>query len=144
MAASALVMFPMMIADRIFRILQLSCHKRSDGCIGIACHTGINADSELRKCILRTAADAAADQRIYLILRKYTGQRTVSGFSVISNPGVTDRSVFDFIDFKLRCSSKMLKNRPVRIIGNCYIHSSKLLSVFFILSYGKERILYNF
>ena len=82
-----------------------------------------------------TAADAAADQNIHALLGKKACQCAVAG-SVGSNHFAGNHLiVFYFVNLKILCFSKMLKNIPV-IVCNCNFHLTKSSVVFSYASFS--------
>ena len=71
--------------------IQLTREEGSNCLVRTAGHTAVQLNARLIECHLCTAADAAADQRVNLIGREESGERTVTADVCVDNPGRRDR-----------------------------------------------------
>ena len=83
MAAVMMLPFMVMVASGLGILLQLSFGKSLGCLICIPLNTGIDLDACLGQGHLSSAADAAADQSLHLMLFEKNRQSAVSGLSLI-------------------------------------------------------------
>ena len=105
----------MMIAVRrrakLQRTRQIRCHR----CIRIALHARAQLDARACKRLLRTAADAAANEHIRAQRHEHRRQRAMTGAVGVNYTFRCYRAVLDHIQLKLRRMTEMTKDFTVFI-----------------------------
>ena len=117
MMMTALMAFPVMmavvVASGIGIILQRILCQSLRGCVGRTGNAAVEPDPRLGQCVLRTHADAAANQRVHLRGFQETGQRpvsaAVSGHDLLRD----DLSIFHVIELELLRVAEMLEDLSV-------------------------------
>ena len=97
------------------------CQKRLDRLVRIAGDSAVKPDSRFRQRRLRSAADAAADQRIHLPREQKARQRSMPLSVCANHLRARYLPVRNVIHLKLLCVPKMLKNHTV-LIGYRHFH----------------------
>ena len=127
----AVVILSMMMITGHAGILQFAPQIGLHGRIRIALCTCAHFDSRIGKSILRTAADAAADQHIHAVTFEHARKRSVALPVRIYYLGGNDLLILYLIQLKKLCLSKMLKYFAV-VVGHCNFHLC-FISLFNIL-----------
>lgn len=109
-SAFAAVVLPVMIALHIRIVGKLISKQRFHRRIRVAGYPSVEFDPRGSQRILGSAADAAADQDLHLVLLKEAGQCSVSAAVRIHHLRRDDLIVLHLVDFELLRVSKMLKN----------------------------------
>lgn len=121
-AAMPLMAFVLMvIAVHLGIVPKISFQQCLYCVIGTAAYSAVKRDPYLRKRCLRTAANAAADERIHAVFLQKTSQRAMSAAIGIHYLLLRNGSIFYLINFKLLCMPEMLKYRAI-FIRDCYLH----------------------
>jgi len=112
----AITMLMVMVIALYIRIIaKFPFDQRFCRCIAGSRYAAIQLDTCIGKGHLRAAADAAADQRIDLKRGKQPRKRSVTAAIGVNDFTGDDFSIFDGIDLKLPCVSKVLKNLSIFI-----------------------------
>ena len=122
---TARVTFPMvvvMITPDIGVEVQFACYQCFCCCISVAGNTTIKPDTHIAQCHLRTAANTAADQGIYLQGAQKSCQRTMATAARIHNLRRNDISIFHIKDFELFGVTEVLKDFSV-FVSDCDSHN---------------------
>ena len=77
--------------------------------------TGVELNPRLSQGAAGAAADAAADQRIYIMLHKEAGKRAVTASVGGNYFGTCYSAIFHRVKFKLLCVSEVLKHFSIFI-----------------------------
>ena len=91
-------------------------------------HAAVYLNAHFRQSSLRTAANAAADERIHLQTAQKPSQRTVTAAPGGNEHFVGNLPVLHLIELELLGMTKVLENLSV-LIGNSNHHGEKLLSI---------------
>ena len=110
-----------MVAADIGVIAQIAIQQCMHRCIRLAMDATVELDTRLGQCHLCTAADAAADQRVYAVLHQKSGQRTVTAAVGVHHISTDDFAIRSFINLELFRMAEVLKNLTI-LIGNCDFH----------------------
>ena len=84
--------------------------------------TAVELDARLGQSLLRTAADASANQSVYTVLHQEACQCAVTTAVGVNDFRMSDFTVRSFIKFELFGMAEMLKDLTV-FIGNCNFHN---------------------
>lgn len=127
-----------MIAVAVGMVMMVAVHvgikgesPRQQGRYGFVCrtlHAAVQSDAGLGQSHLRTAADAAADQRIDALSLQKSSQRAVAAAHRIDDFRIDDCTVFYFVNLKLFRVAEMLENLAL-FICNCNFHTCPSLSM---------------
>lgn len=127
-----------MIAVAVGMVMMVAVHVRIKGersrqqsCYGFVCrtlHAAVQRDAGLGQSHLRTAADAAADQRIDALSLQKSSQCAVAAAHRIDDFRIDDCTVFYFVNLKLFRVAEMLENLAL-FICNCNFHTCPSLSM---------------
>jgi hypothetical protein len=90
--------------------------------ICVAGRTRADLDPGVSKRVQSAAAKSAADEDLYILIRKKAGQRSVADAIGTDHPTVNDLVVFYLVNFEIFCSSKVLEDVSV-VICNCDFHN---------------------
>ena len=115
------VMMVMVVTFGIGIISKITCSKALCRLVCISVDTPIELNACLGKCHLCTAANAAADQHIYIELGKKSGQCTMSASIGIDYFSRENFISFDGINLKLFRMAEVLKNFTITI-SYCDFH----------------------
>ena len=126
MAMTAAVSFPMlmlsvMTALYIRIVRKSSCYQSFYRIICASGNTAVKLNSSFCQRILGSCSDSAADQRVYLQIRKKACQSAVSASICIYNLLLCNLPFFHIIDLELLRMSEVLEYFSV-FIGYCYSH----------------------
>lgn len=127
---SAVVAFSMM-AVAVMAALDIRIKSKISGqerfyrFIRISCHTAVKLDAGVRKGVLGSHSNTAADQCVHAHLFQKACQSAVSAAIGIRNLLFYNTAVLHIIELKLFCVSKMLKYIPV---FKCYCNSHLMIS----------------
>lgn len=113
----------MMAALDIRVVLQRTRQERLYDSICVALHTAQQTDIRFCECGLRTAANAAADQRIHALRRKKACKRAMTAAVGVHNLRRKDFPILGFIYFELGGMTKMLEYLTV-LISDCDFHET--------------------
>ena len=139
MASARMLMIPVMMLAVVIaggvRVKVKGSLKKCFYClISRTGDTGVELNACFGKGCARATTDAAADQGVNTVFRQKSCQSTVAASVGIHDRGVCDLLIFDGIDLKLFCVSKMLEHFSV-FISYCNFHIFYLLiKIFPILS----------
>lgn len=127
-----------MVAVAVCMVMMVAVHvgikgesPRQQGRYGFVCrtlHAAVQSDAGLGQSHLRTAADAAADQRIDALSLQKSSQRAVAAAHRIDDFRIDDCTVFYFVNLKLFRVAEMLENLAL-FICNCNFHTCPSLSM---------------
>ena len=104
------LMMVMVIAMYIRIISQIACKQCVHRIISTSADTAEKTNACLRKCILCTAADTAADQGIHALLHQKARQYAVPTAVGIHDLCTDNLAFRDLIELKLRGVTKVLEN----------------------------------
>jgi hypothetical protein len=90
--------------------------------IRVAGRTRADLDPGVPERIQSASAQTAADEDLYILIRKKAGQRSVTDAIGTDHPTVDDLVVFYLVNFEVFCSSKVLEDVSV-VISNCDFHN---------------------
>lgn len=121
MAAVMMLPFMVMVASGLGVLLQFSFGKSLGRLIRIPLNAGINLDACLGQSHLSSAADAAADQGLHLMLFEKNCQSAVSGAAGVYYSALAGLAVFHLIHLELLGFAKVLEHLAV-FIGYCDFH----------------------
>ena len=127
---SAVVAFSMM-AVAVMAALDIRIKSKISGqerfyrFIRISGHTAVKLDAGVRKGVLGSHSNTAADQCVHAHLFQKACQSAVSAAIGIHNLLFYNTTVLHIIELKLFCVSKMLKYIPV---FKCYCNSHLMIS----------------
>lgn len=124
------VMMVVVVALGIRIKIQASTDKGFHCFIRITACTAIQLDASLCQSHLSTAADATANEDVYIQRRKKSGQGTVSAAIGVNNFCIYDLVGFHLVEFELRGMTEMLKDLTV-FIGYSDFHCIVSFSNFF-------------
>jgi len=128
------VFMVMMVASDIW-VIAKTVHKQSfHCCITGAAYTAIEFDACICKSCLCTAAYSAADKNISTDNFQKTSQSTMSLTICVNHFGRYNFVAFNFINFELRCMTKVLEHLSV-FISNCNFHNK----FWYILNDSSDR-----
>ena len=102
---------------RLERARQQTLNRR----IRIALHAAVNADAELPERVLRTAADAAADQLVHAVHHQKARQQAVAASGRVEHPAGDDLALLHLIELERGAMAEVLKDLTV-LVGNCNLH----------------------
>ena len=120
---TAVMAFTVVIASGVGIILQRPLDQRLRSCIRRAAHAAVKLNSGLGQCVLRTHADAPADQRVRLGSLQETGQCAVPA-AVGGNDLLRDNpAILHVVKLKLLGMTEMLEDLSV-FISYCDSHIS--------------------
>lgn len=105
----------MMITAHIRIEFRTACQQGRHRIICVTADTAVQADPGACQRRLCTAADAAADQRIHLMLFQKACQCAVAAAQSGNHLCRNDCTILNLVNFKFLRMAKMLKNDPVRI-----------------------------
>ena len=105
---------------------------RLDRCIARTADTAVELDARTRKCHLCAAADTAADQGIYVLLREKSRKRAVTAAVRIHDLRRNDLTILYCVDLKLLGMSEVLKDLSV-FISYCNFHKFISISLFIVI-----------
>ena len=125
------VMMVMVVAFGIGIISKVPCNKALYRLVSISVDTAIELNACLGKCHLRTAANAAADQHIYIELGKKAGECAMSAAIGIDYLSGKDFIPFNGINLELLRVTEVLKNCTITV-RYCDFHL--MISFRFVLS----------
>ena len=127
-----------MVAVAVCMVMMVAVHvgikgesPRQQGCYGFVCRTlyaAVQGDAGLSQSHLRSAADAAADQRIDALSLQKSSQRAVAAAHRVDDFRADDCAVFYFVNLKLFRVAEMLENLAL-FICNCNFHTCPSLSM---------------
>ena len=127
-----------MVAVAVCMVMMVAVHvgikgesPRQQGRYGFVCrtlHAAVQSDAGLGQSHLRTAADAAADQRIDALSLQKSSQRAVAAAHRVDDFCTDDCAVFYFVNLKLFRVAEMLENLAL-FICNCNFHTCPSLSM---------------
>lgn len=120
-AGVALAVVMMVVTGGALAEIQPACQQRGNGIIRRTLHTGIQFDARLGQGGLSAAANAAADQRIHLMLHQETSQRTVSAAIGAQHHAGGYRAIFHHVQLELGRVPEVLEYLSV-FIGHCNTH----------------------
>ena len=102
-------------------VTESALQQRLHSLVRRACHTAVERDACLCERNLRTAADAAADQRIHAHGGEEACQCAVSAAESGHYSGADDLSVLNVIELEQRRMAEVLEYLSV-VVSNCYFH----------------------
>jgi len=108
---------------------QLTSQQICYSIIRVAADTTVELNACIRKGHLCTAANAAADQRIYIVILQKARQCAMSATLGVYHLRGYNRVVLDLIKFKCRGVAKVLEYKTC-FIGNCDFHMLVSLYIF--------------
>ena len=123
------VLMVVVVAVNIGIIAQISAEQCVHRCVSVSADTAVELDARFGQRCLRSAADAAADQRIHAVLHQKARQRAVTAAVGINNFRMNDLAIRSFIKLKLLGVAEMLENLTV-FIGNCNFHNGISFLIF--------------
>jgi ABC-type multidrug transport system fused ATPase/permease subunit len=85
--------------------------------IRVAGRTRADLDPGVPERVQSAAAKSAADEDLYILIRKKAGQRSVADAIGTEHPTVNDLVVFYLVNFEIFCSSKVLKD--ISVVVSC-------------------------
>jgi hypothetical protein len=85
--------------------------------ICVAGRTRADLDPCVPERVQSAAAKTAADEDLYILIRKKAGQRSVADAIGTDHPTVNDLVVFYLVNFEVFCSSKVLKD--ISVVVSC-------------------------
>ena len=109
------VMMAVVIAFGVGIILQCPFGQRLRGRVCRACHAAVEFDSRLSQSILRTHADAAADQRVRLRRFQKPGKSAMTAAVGRDDLLRDDFTILHIVEFELLGVAKMLEDISVFI-----------------------------
>ena len=118
---SLAVLMVMVVTVNIGIIAQISAEQCVHCCVSVSADTAVELDARFGQRCLRSAADAAADQRIHAVLHQKTRQGTMAAAVGINDFRMNDLAIRSFIKLKLLGVAEMLENLTV-FISNCNFH----------------------
>ena len=121
MAAVMMLPFMVMVTSGLGILLQLSFGKSLGCLICIPLNTGIDLDACLGQGYLSSAANAAADQSLHLMLFEKNRQSAVTGAAGIHHSALISLAAFHLIHLELLGFAKVLEHLAV-FIGYCDFH----------------------
>ena len=113
MAFTVVMVFSVMIADRVFFIGQRSSNQLRHRLVGIPLDTRVESNARFRKRGLCPTTDAAANYRVCLTLLQEARQRSVAEALRTDNLRSRHCTVFHIIELELLRMAKMLKYLPI-------------------------------
>ena len=129
------VMMVMVVTFGIGIISKVSCNKALYRLVCISVDTAIELNAGLGKCHLCTAANAAADQHIYIELGKKARKCAVSASIGVDHLSEKDFIPFNGINLELLRVTEVLKNFTITI-SYCDFHL--MISFRFVFSLFKD------
>ena len=129
------VMMVMVVTFCIGIISKVPCNKALYRLVSISVDTAIELNACLGKCHLRTAADTAADQHIYIELGKKARKCAVSAAIGVDYLSGKNFIAINGINLELLRMAKVLKNFTITI-SYCDFHL--MISFRFVLSLFKD------
>ena len=117
------VMMAVVIAFGVGIILQCPFGQHLRGRVCRACHAAVEFDSRLSQSILRTHADAAADQRVRLRRFQKPGKSAVTAAVGGDNLLSYYSAILHIVELELLGVAKMLEDLSV-FVSNCDSHVS--------------------
>ena len=90
--------------------------------IRVAGRTRADLDPGVPERVQSASAQTAADEDLYILIRKKAGQCSVTDAVGTYYPAVDDLVVFYLVNFEVFCSSKVLEDVSV-VICNCDFHN---------------------
>ena len=115
MAAMMMLPFMVMVTSGLGILLQLSFGKSLSGLICIPLNARINLDACLGQGHLSSAANAAADQSLHLMLFEKNRQSAVTGAAGIHHSALISLTLFHLIHLELLGFAKVLEHLAVFI-----------------------------
>ena len=116
------VLMVVVVAVNIGIIAQISAEQCVHRCVSFSADTAVELDARFGQRCLRSAADAAADQRIHAVLHQKARQGTMAAAVGINDFRMNDLAIRSFIKLKLLGVAEMLENLTI-FIGDCNFHN---------------------
>ena len=129
------VMMVMVVTFGIGIISKVPCNKALYRLVSISVDTAIELNACLSKCHLRTAANAAADQHIYIELGKKARKCAVSASIGVDHLSGENFMTVNGINFELLRVTEVLKNFTITV-SYCDFHL--MISFRFVFSLFKD------
>ena len=119
--AAGMAAVVVMAAADIGIVCEIAVDQRFYRFIGIAGNAAVKTDAGFFQRHLSAAADPSADQRVYAVVEKETGQSAVTLSHGVDDLFAYDSAVFDVVYFELGGVAEVLKDHTV-FVSNCNSH----------------------